>query len=181
MNKSAPDKNLELIAFFGAVSMFFAAIEFLFPKPLPFLRLGLANIPIILALRIFNFKELMILTIIKVAGQGIVNGTLASYVFIFSALGSVFSMLTMFALDRTLKSKISLIGISVGGALASNSVQTVLSLFVIFGKNAWVIIPYFMGIGLAAGIAVGFFAERFNRKSEWFAHIKQNFGAVNAS
>ena len=45
----------QIIAIFGACSLFLATIEFLFPKPLPYMRLGLANIPLLIALRLFRF------------------------------------------------------------------------------------------------------------------------------
>ena len=39
----------EVAAFFGALCLFFATVEYLFPRPVPFLRLGLSNLPILLA------------------------------------------------------------------------------------------------------------------------------------
>ncbi|MBN1647904.1 MAG: Gx transporter family protein [Spirochaetales bacterium] len=167
------DKRLDLIAFFGAVSMFFAAVEFLFPKPVPWMRLGIANIPILLALGIFDLKELLLLASIKVIGQGIINGTLASHVFLFSAAGTFSSTLVMFGLKKLLKHRVSLLGISIAGAFVSNSVQTFLSLAIIFEKEAWIIIPYFMGSGFIASIIVGLFANQVSEKSVWFAELRK--------
>ncbi len=176
-----PVNRMELVAFFGAVAMFFAAIEFLFPKPVPYMRLGLANIPIILALSIFSFREIMFLVIIKVVGQGIINGTLASYVFLFSAAGSFASAFTMYLLKKLLGKRISLMGISVAGALMSNSVQTLLSLAFIFGQSAWIIIPYFMSIGFTASIIIGLFAEKMNSHSAWFRAVAEKYRRPDAS
>ena len=161
--------------------MFFAAIEFLFPKPIPFMRLGLANTPLILALQVFNFKEMMILTLIKVVGQGIINGTLASYVFLFSIAGSFASVLTMYFLKSRLKDKVSCIGLSIAGAALSNLVQTSLSLAIVFEKEAWMIIPYFLGIGMISSIIIGIFAERISRKSLWFKEIIKRKALQNES
>ena len=172
------DNRLNLIAFFGAVSMFFAAVEFLFPKPVPYMRLGIANIPILLALEIFSFREILILAAIKVFGQGIINGTLASYVFLFSAAGTFSSAAAMYGLKKLLKDKVSLIGISISGALVSNSIQTFLSLAIVFQKEAWIIIPWFMGTGFIASIAVGLFANQVYYKSRWFSAVNAREAAA---
>jgi heptaprenyl diphosphate synthase len=53
------------------------------------MRLGIANIPIMISLIIFNPAMTFILVLLKIAGQGIITGTLFSYVFIFSFCGSL--------------------------------------------------------------------------------------------
>ena len=159
------------IPVFGAIALFLAALEFLFPKPVPFMRIGLANIPILLALDLFPFSGLMLLVCIKVLGQGLVNGTLASYVFVFSLAGSFSSAVVMYALKKILKTRITLLGTSVAGALVSNTIQSLLSIFLIFGPEARVIVPYFLGIGTAGSIIVGIISEQFSVKSAWYAVV----------
>lgn len=161
----------DLIAFFGALCLFFSTIEYLFPKPVPFFRLGLANLPIILALSIFPPRQLLLLVLLKVIGQGLVGGTLASYVFLFSAAGSFASAFVMLAAYRLGGRQISLVGVSLFGSLASNVVQVSLSVTFIFGPSSWVIAPPFLGIGLASGLVVGLFAQRFAANSSWFSAI----------
>ncbi len=170
----------EILAFFGALCMFFATLEYLFPKPIPFMRLGIANIPILLALDIFPFAGVMLITLIKVLGQGLINGTLASYIFLFSATGSITSALVMIGARKLFGSRISLVGISVLGALASNLVQTFFSVVFIFGSTAWIIIPYFLGVGFVSSIAVGLFAERFARKSAWLQSVRRYYVPVDS-
>jgi len=93
-------KNLAML---GALCLFLSAIEYMIPKPLPFLRIGLANMPLMLALDIFPFSAFMLLVCIKVIGQALITGTLFSYVFLFSLVGSFLSALLMFALRRILE------------------------------------------------------------------------------
>jgi heptaprenyl diphosphate synthase len=172
-------RTRNLVAFLGAVSMFLATIEYLFPKPVPFMRVGIANLPLLLTLDVLPFPALLMLTTIKVLGQGLVNGTLASYVFLFSASGSYAALVTMWVAHRTIGKRISLIGISVLGALASNLVQTSLSITFIFGQTAWIIAPYFLGIGLFASIVTGGFAMRFRNRSTWFASIRSRYAPIS--
>lgn len=161
------------VAFLGALCLFFATIEYLFPKPVPFFRLGLANLPVLVALEFFRLPTLLLLILLKVVGQGLINGTLASYVFLFSAAGSFAAGLAMWAAHRGFRRQISLIGVSLFGAVASNVVQVVLSVLVIFGQSAWVITPVFLGLGTFAGLVVGLFAERFKEKSAWLAKVRE--------
>ena len=69
-------KTLDSLALLGACSLFLSTLEFLIPKPIPFMRLGLANLPLLISLSFLTPGQIMLLTLIKVLGQGLVNGTL---------------------------------------------------------------------------------------------------------
>ena len=170
------EHRLDLVAFMGALCLFFSTIEYLFPKPVPFFRLGLANIPIMISLELFSPSYVLLLILLKVLGQGLLNGTLGSYVFIFSAAGSFTSGLVMLASYRLGGRHISLIGVGVFGAVASNIVQIYLSVTFIFGRSAWIIAPVFLGLGVASGFAVGVFAREFQRRSSWLQKIRDFYG-----
>ena len=72
-------KKLDATALLGALSLFLSTLEYLIPKPLPFIRLGLANLPILIALFLLPPKFIFLLIGLKILGQGLVNGTLFSY------------------------------------------------------------------------------------------------------
>ena len=169
------EARYDAIALMGALCLFFSTLEYLIPKPLPFFRLGLANLPILLSLSIFTPADVLLLVALKVIGQGLVNGTLASYVFLFSAAGSLASVAVMLVVHRFGSRWVTLIGVSVFGALASNSVQITLSVTFIFGDAAWVIAPLFLGIGVASGFIVGLAAERFRARSLWLGSMKERY------
>jgi heptaprenyl diphosphate synthase len=172
------DRRLDLLAFMGALCLFFSTIEYLFPKPFPFFRLGLANLPVLLALDLFSPGYVLLLVLLKIVGQGLINGTLASYVFLFSLAGSLSSGLVMLGVYRAGNRWISLIGVSLFGSLASNIVQVTLSVTFIFGETAWVIAPPFLALGVASGLVVGIFAQRFRMRSRWFAEIREQLRAA---
>lgn len=171
-----PHDRLNLVAFLGALCLFFSTIEYLFPKPVPFFRLGLANLPVLLSLEILSPALVLLLVLVKVVGQGLVNGTLASYVFLFSAAGSLASGVVMLGAHRLMGRRISLFGVSLFGALASNVVQVALSVLFIFGTSAWIIAPLFLGLGGLSGAVVGLFAERFRRRSRFMALLRDRYG-----
>lgn len=173
-------KVLNRLAMLGALSLFLSTVEYLFPRPIPFMRLGLANLPVILYLDLLDSDSrdttgtYFLLILIKVLGQGMVNGTMVSYVFLFSLVGSFSSALTMWLAWRYLRPNISFFGISLLGALVSNIAQIILSIVFIFGPAAWRILPLFLGIGLGSGFFIGLFASRFSEKSRWWKAFKDS-------
>ncbi|MDR3122387.1 MAG: Gx transporter family protein, partial [Treponema sp.] len=66
------------LALLGAFCLFLSTIEYMIPKPLPFMRIGIANLPLMLALDIFPFHVFLALIAIKVLGQALITGTLFS-------------------------------------------------------------------------------------------------------
>jgi len=167
------------ISLLGAFCLFLSAIEYMIPKPLPFMRIGIANLPLMLALDIFPFHCFMILAGIKVLGQALITGTLLSFVFLFSLVGTGLSAVIMYALRRVLGQKrISFIGIGTAGAVASNISQLALAHVFIFQNAVRFITPPFLCAGLVTGIALGVFCEAFVRRSQWYAAAR---GVVNGA
>lgn len=161
-----------VIAIFGACSLFLATVEFLFPKPLPYMRLGLANIPILIALRLFPIRYLYLLAFLKVCAQGILHGTFASHVILFSLCGT-FASVSVMIVARLLGGRfISLIGVSMVGALCSSIVQAALAIGYIFGRNAIVVLPITIASGVVGGVVVGLCAEYFWQHSSFLRRIQ---------
>jgi len=166
---SSGRKNLALL---GALCLFLSAVEYMIPKPLPFMRIGLANLPLMLALDIFPLPSFLVLVCIKILGQALITGTLFSYVFLFSMTGTVFSALLMFFLRRVFKERVTFTGIGTAGAFVSNLSQLALAHVFIFRENARYIAPAFLTAGFVTGIALGIFCEIFARSSKWFSAAK---------
>jgi heptaprenyl diphosphate synthase len=161
-------------ALLGAFCMFLSTIEYMIPKPLPFARLGIANLPLILALDIFPLRHFLVLAGIKILGQALITGSLFSYVFLFSLAGTGASALSMYFLRRLLGEKlIGFTGISVFGALLSNGVQLFLARLFVFGPAVRYAAPPFLAMGLVTGAALGIFCECFRAQSRWYAERKK--------
>lgn len=172
--KSHSNIRIDLVALFAACSLFLSTIEYIIPKPIPFMRLGLANIPLILALGIFSNREYFLLFVLKVLGQGLISGTIFSYIILFSLSGSLSSALMMLLIYSILKDKVSRVGISLGGALVSTISQLYLSKFILFKEATYVIAPLFLFSSLISSILLGIFANEFIIKSQWYANLKES-------
>ncbi|MBQ6904470.1 MAG: Gx transporter family protein [Spirochaetia bacterium] len=158
----------KLLPFLAALCLFLAAVEYAIPKPLPFLRLGLANLPVIVALFILPTRDIYKLILLKIIGQALVTGTLFSYIFLFSAAGSAASGLTMLGVHLWLKNRVSCIGLSLAGAAANNIAQLVVAYFVLFGSATRYIAPILLISGAVTGLVLGIFTQMFIEKSKWF-------------
>ncbi|AGT43727.1 Gx transporter family protein [Treponema pedis] len=166
-----PKESDKLIPLFGGFCFFLSAIELMIPKPVPFFRIGLANLPILLGIDIFSFPAFCALLFIKVLGQAIISGTLFSYVFLFSLLGTFGAGLLMYSMRGIPRKAVSFIGISIAGAFISNFVQTVLAILFIFGKSARYIIPPLFFAGIITSFFLGLFANEFTQNSSWYENI----------
>jgi heptaprenyl diphosphate synthase len=158
------------VVLLGAFCLFLATLEYLIPKPLPFIRIGLANLPLLLALDLLSPRYFGLLVLIKIAGAGIVSGTIFSYVFLFSLSGSLASALVMYGLRRLSAEsrRLSLAGIGVAGAMCSSGAQLFLARFLVFGEGIRYLIPPFLAMSLLSGGALGLFCGRFCRRSRWY-------------
>ncbi|OJF76043.1 MAG: hypothetical protein BKP49_09520 [Treponema sp. CETP13] len=175
----------KLIPFLASLCLFLSAIEFAIPKPLPFMRLGLANMPIILALYILSWKEVFLLMFLKVFCQAILAGTLFSYIFVFSISGSFSSLLIMLFMytlvGRSAGRRTNLmspIGISLCGALANTGAQIVMSRIMLFGSSVRYIAPILLISGIFTGTILGLITALFMRQSNFFSKLKTDKGFV---
>ncbi len=163
----------DLVAFLGGLCLFLSTVEYLIPKPVPFLRIGIANLPLLIGLDLLSPGQLLLVATLKVIGQGMVSGTLATYVFLFSAAGTFSSALAMIAVRRIVGPRMSLVGIGVVGALLSNLAQVGLAIGTdLLGRGAWVIAPPFIAMGTVSSALLGWFAERFAASSRWLASVR---------
>lgn len=172
------------LAFFSALCFFLSAVEYAIPKPVPFFRIGLANLPIMISFLCMSRKESTALIFLKVLLQAIISGTLFSYVFLFSLTGSVASGFVMMAIFHLFYGRklVSWLGISMAGGLANNLAQLGVACIFLFGENTKFVAPALLAISFVASIAMGLFANVFVEKSKWLADLKnKNWTEVKSS
>ncbi len=162
--------HADLTALLGAFCFILSAIEYMLPKPLPFMRLGIANLPILLAVDLLPFPWFLTLAVVKVIGMSVISGTLFSFVALFSLLGTFSAALVMWAARKAGGKWITQIGVSILGAITSNAIQIFVARYVVFGEVAWLIAPLFVLTGLVTGTALGIFAAHFAETSQWYAY-----------
>ena len=152
-------ESLELVYFLAALSLFLSVVEISIPKPLPFFRLGLANLPLLIGLPLLKYRNFFILIVLKSLGASLLNGTLFSYLFVLSAGSSLVSASIMFFLFYISSNRLSLVAISFSGAFIHTIVQVLLAALLIFGKSAYLFFLPMLIIGQTSSIFLGLIAS----------------------
>ncbi len=162
------------IAFISAITLLFSTLEFLIPKPLPFLRLGLANLPLLIIIQSIDLRSFFVILVMKALGQGMVSGTLFSYLILVSLAGTLSSGLAMYGLARLLKERVSLVGISLVGAFVSNLSQIAVAALLVYGRAIWIAAPVMLSLGLGTSLVLGFLAQRYKTHSSFAQRLTQD-------
>ncbi|MBQ8730789.1 MAG: Gx transporter family protein [Lachnospiraceae bacterium] len=113
-------------------------------------KLGLANVVVLLALYVYGFKAATFISIIRIFLVGILFGT--SYSLLFSLAGGTLSLLVMGLLKRF---KIgSIIGVSVFGAVFHNFGQIIVAILLL-NISVMYYLPILIVSGIVSGVLIG--------------------------
>lgn len=125
----------------------------LFNGNIPGLKLGLANIIILIVLYMFSFKDALYVSLLRILLVGILRTGLFSMTFFFSLGGAFFSLCSMFLAKKT---KLSIIGVSIVGSIFHSIGQILVAILII--KNTYIIyyVPWLLLFSIPTGILVGF-------------------------
>ncbi len=179
LSPPASDERRFRLTFFSALCLFLSMVEYAIPKPLPFLRLGLANLPILLAFSKLRPKDVAALVAVKTVGQGLISGTLFSYVFLFSTAGSSAAAMGMglvyygFVRGRA-RPLAGLVGMSLSGSLCNSAAQLAVARHLIFDSATNYIAPILLCSGMTTGLLLGIFAQGFVTHSRWYASLEDH-------
>ncbi|ADK30673.1 Integral membrane protein [Brachyspira pilosicoli WesB] len=151
------------IIFFAFLSSFIAAIENMFPRPIPYFRIGFSFIIILMVLDSFNLKELLLMIAIKNISVAIVFAYILTPPFYLGITGGIMSVIVM-KLMRNFRNIFSLLGVSIAGALVSNLSQAILSQYLFNLPDIKFLILPVLIISLITGSIIGIFTIIFNRE-----------------
>jgi len=149
------------IALLSAYAIALHGFESLLPSPIPWLRLGLANIITLVALYLYGIRVAMMVTLIRVTVSSLFTGTFLGPSFMLSMGGGVTSTLAMGYVLSYAPRLFSPIGLSVIGALFHNSAQLLLAyVFIIQRIGAILLItPFIILLGVVTGTVNGIIAN----------------------
>lgn len=125
----------------------------LFNGFVPGLKLGLANIIVLIVLYKYDFKDVLFVSFLRVFIVGIMRTGLFSVNFFFSFFGACFSIFSMYFFKKT---KLSMIGVSVIGSIFHSTGQIVAA--IIFLKNFNIIhyLPLLILFSIPTGLFIGY-------------------------
>lgn len=149
------------------VSLYLSLIENFIPKPFPWLKIGLSNIAVLIALEKFEWKMALEVVILRVLIQGIMLGTLFTPGFMTSFLAGVISTLFTILIYR-FREKLSLVAISSISGFIHNLIQLIIMYLLLFrnvpimSKSILLLIWGFLLLGVIAGSITGIITTRLN-------------------
>jgi len=135
------------------------------PFPLPGAKLGLANIVNLLALMLFGLKEGLLIALIRVFLASLLGGTIMGPAFIISMAASLASTLMMYLFLRFDKI-LSVISVSIIGAITHNVTQLLVVSFLIGSFNIYYYLPFLLIIAIPVGLSTGYIAKLVDKYLE---------------
>ena len=149
------------IAFLAALATSISTLETLIPRPLPWLRLGLANVMVLTGIIFLGLRAGLFITLLKSILSSVLSRTFPGPGFLLSLSAGVGSTLVMWSGYRLLTPALTLAGVSVLGAVSHNLVQLALA-YLVFLRSPVIfyLIPVMVLLAIPAGITTGYFAHR---------------------
>ena len=148
-------KKLVFIALLVAQALVLHVIESTIPVNfgIPGAKLGLANIITLTALYFFSFKEVLSIVVLKTIMTMLVGGSVSG--FLYSLAGGLLSFAVMYSMHRFLRPRVSIIGISVMGAVSHNIGQLLMAALIIQNIKIIFYLPLLIVAAVGTGIFVG--------------------------
>ena len=139
-----------------ALAMVLGFVETLIPINLgiPGMKLGLANIVVVIALFLFDIKTAVVVSILRIILIAMTFGNMS--MMFYSIAGASLSLLSMIAISK-IKS-FSLISVSIVGGIMHNVGQIICAAFVVRTNGVFTYLPVLMIAGLVSGALIGIVA-----------------------
>jgi heptaprenyl diphosphate synthase len=148
------------LALFIALAVALHTFEALLPNPLPWLRVGLANILAVTALFLYGIRALWLVSVGRILVGSLVLGNLFSPGFLLSLAGGLLATLLMAGGFRSFAPRVGPVGISVLGALGHVTGQLLMAwLLIVRHSSIWMLLPFFLLFALISGMVNGLAAH----------------------
>ena len=143
--------------------------------PIPYLfpgaKLGLANIITLFVVINFGVKEAIIVSFLRTVLTSLLIGTFFNITFFLSFSGAIVSALVMGLVYRVAKQHLSLVGISIIGALAHNIAQVAVASQIVGTYGIFVYLPHLLFFSLPTGLFVGMVTRQMNKHYQTKTHF----------
>ena len=150
MNKN---KRLALLGILASLAIVLSYLEALIPPlvAIPGVKIGLANIAVMLALYKLGLKEASTISVVRNIVIFLLFGGLIAL--LYSLAGAILSLAVMYLLKRF--TPLSEIGVSVAGGVSHNLAQITVAIFTFSTPSLVLYLPVLLISGTLAGIIIG--------------------------
>ena len=149
-------KSIAHLGLLGSLAVILFMVETLVPRPLPWMRLGLGNAAVLLALMLYGWRAGLTVSLVKILLGGLLSGGLGGPAFVIGGGAGLASTAVMGGTHRWLRGLFSPIGLSVLGAVTHQTVQLILAYgLYIRSEGVLALMPLFWVGGLFSGGLIG--------------------------
>jgi heptaprenyl diphosphate synthase len=150
-------KKIPYYGLFAALAILMGYVEMLFPMPIPIpgVKLGLANVIIIIMMYFMDTKSAFFVSLVRVFLSGLLFAGFAGL--LYSLAGAMLSFVVMALLKKT--GKFSIIGVSLAGGIFHNVGQVTVAAMVVENVKMAYYLPFLLVSGVVTGILIGIVAQ----------------------
>ena len=142
-----------------AMAIVLNILESFIPMLIPGVKLGLANLIILIMLYEFKAREALIVNIVRILIVGIMRGNFLTPTFLMSLSGGMLSFLVMYLFSRI---KIfSTIGVSVLGSISHCVGQIIMAMIILNTSAVIYYLPWILILSIFTGIFSGILATTY--------------------
>ena len=147
-------KKITFLGLFTSAALILSFLETLIPNivPIPGFKIGLANFAILLALYIYDYKEAIIVDLVRIILSALLFGSMFSL--IYSLSGAVLALLVEIIVKKV--DKFSVLGVSVLGAIFHNIGQFILAICILKSFSLLYYLPFTLLFCILTGAFNGY-------------------------
>ena len=154
MRFSAP-RDLARLGLMSSAALILFVFETLAPRPLPWMKLGLGNLVVLLALLVYGLVAALAVAMVKLVVGGLITGSFGGPAFVIGGGAGLASLLMMALVRRGAVKTFSPVGLSIIGALTHQLMQLTLAYAYIGQVALFFLLPLFLVWGLISGALIG--------------------------
>ena len=139
----------------AGLALILFVVEAQVPRPLPWMKLGLGNIAVVLTLLLYGNGAAAAVAVVKMLVGGLLAGTLGGPAFVIGGGAGLASVALMILVRSTTRNLFSPVGISILGSLTHQVVQLALAYIYIGTAGIFSLLPLFLLSGLISGFLTG--------------------------
>lgn len=168
--KNSKAKKIALYGMMVALAFAFSYLESLIPFNfgIPGVKLGLANIVVVVALYTMKSGEAFTIAIFRIILAGLTFGNV--YSLLYSLCGGILSFAIMYFVKKT---KLSIIGVSMLGGVCHNIGQLIVAAIVMQTARIVYYIPVLLIAGLVTGFLMGLISKLVIDRLSKIEHINK--------
>ena len=150
-------KRIVSVSIMISIGVVLGIVESLIPSGVPGVKIGLANIVTLLSFYIFDFKDAIIVHILRIFLVGLIYSGILSQGFLLSLAGGILSLIVMLIVYFIKKDSIYMI--SLFGSIFHSIGQIILSMIILSSKDVLYYLPIIFSLSIPCGLLTAYLSS----------------------